>query len=103
MISNIELGHDLDVTAILPLTEDDLVQWLRSQPDTTTAWCQRYEFSARSGKFLVIPGKNGKLEKVLYGLGKAGDKVSDYWHFGTLAKQLPAGTYSVDIDFIFCD
>jgi len=98
MIPNIELAQDLDATPISPFTEDGLEQWLNLQPDVTGVWCRSYGFSADAGKYIVIPGEDGKLNRVLLGLGKAGDKASDYWSFGTLGKQLPAGTYRIDID-----
>ena len=98
MIPNIELSQDLDVIPILPLTKKGLVKWLSSQPDATEAWCRRYGFNAHLGKFLVIPGQDGNLDRVLFGLGNAGDKVNDYWSFGAMGKELPAGTYGIEID-----
>ena len=92
MITNIELAQDPTATPILPLTIDNLAQWLTSQPRATAAWCQHHGFAAQPGKYLAVPGEEGAVSSILFGLGKGGEKVDDFWSFGTLANDLPAGT-----------
>ena len=98
MITNIELPQDPTATPILPLTIDNLAQWLTSQPDATAAWCQHHGFAAQPGKYLAVPGDKGAVSSILFGLGKGGKMVGDFWSFGTLANDLPAGTYRIDAD-----
>ena len=98
MITNIELAQDPTATPILPLTIDNLAQWLTSQPHATAAWCQHHGFAAQPGKYLAVPGEEGAVSSILFGLGKGGEKVGDFWSFGTLANDLPAGTYRIDTD-----
>ena len=69
MITNIELAQDPTATPILPLTIDNLAQWLTSQPDATAAWCQHHGFFGQCGKFLSVPDEQGTIAGILFGLG----------------------------------
>ncbi|PCH47557.1 MAG: leucyl aminopeptidase [Hyphomicrobiales bacterium] len=57
-------------------------------------WASSQGFTGKAGQICQLPDANGKLEKVLYGLG--GGKDENPFAHGVLAHQLPAGTYAFD-------
>ncbi|MCB1377270.1 MAG: leucyl aminopeptidase family protein [Alphaproteobacteria bacterium] len=57
-------------------------------------WAAAHGFAAGAGKFLVLPGADGKIAGILAG---GGDKVeANPFSLGRLARLLPAGTYALD-------
>lgn len=50
-------------------------------------------FEAKAGRFLLLPGSNGKLAGVLFGIEGPDDPDRDRFRPGQLAGLLPAGTY----------
>src|SRR4051812_13660642 len=49
------------------------------------------DFKGKAGQVLLVPGADGTLERVLFGLGAGGDPMA----FRALAAKLPAGTYRI--------
>jgi leucyl aminopeptidase len=49
------------------------------------------DFKGKAGQVLTVPGPEGALLSVLFGLGSGGDAMA----FRTLAGKLPAGTYRI--------
>src|SRR4051812_27738924 len=49
------------------------------------------DFKGKAGQVLLVPGADGTLERVLFGLGAGGDPMA----FRPLAAKLPAGTYRI--------
>ena len=50
-------------------------------------------FEAKPGRSLLLPGSNGKLAGVLFGIESPNDRDCDRFRPGQLAGLLPAGTY----------
>jgi len=50
-------------------------------------------FEAKPGKLLLVPGEDGALGAVLFGLEAPDAKVKDLFRPGQFATLLPAGTY----------
>ena len=50
-------------------------------------------FEPKAGRHLIVPGPDGKLAGILFGLEDADDPVKDLFRPGQLAGVLPPGTY----------
>ena len=59
---------------------------------TDMAWAKATGFSGSSGQTCLVPGSDGKLDKVLFGTGK-GTGFGDPMLHAKLARTLPAGKY----------
>ena len=52
-------------------------------------WAQSADFQARSGELLLVPGDDGRVAAILFGLGRNDDALA----LAAAAEKLPAGTY----------
>ena len=77
------------------LEADALEGWLATQKEADRNWVNAAGFDAGLGKFLILPGENGNVRKILVGWGSPKARLRDRWHFGILAAELPAGTYKI--------
>jgi leucyl aminopeptidase len=82
-----------DTVPLMPIANGDLEGWLAGRPPTEAAWVRRLGFRARVGETAAIPGDDGRLARVLIGLGAA---PAEPWSFGGLPFGLPEGSYALD-------
>jgi leucyl aminopeptidase len=78
--------------AVIPLyavAEDETPAYLEAQPAFVQAMARFAEFKGRAGQVVSIPDAGGVAERVLVGLGAAGDATA----FRALPAKLPPGTY----------
>ena len=75
---------------IIPLTKDNLSGWCKKQKNEIQHWIASIGFDALPGKICLIPGSDGKLEKILVGVSSS----TNMWDCGNLSQELPAGIYS---------
>ncbi len=61
-------------------------------PETVRRFAESAEFKAESGKHLLVPGPDGALGGVLFGLAEGGDAFA----LGALPALLPKGTYRLE-------
>src|SRR5689334_11116973 len=64
-----------------------------SLPERCQRWLAAAGFTAEAGQHALVPGEEGSLASVYYGIG--GDK-SDPFAFGKLARVLPERTYRLE-------
>jgi leucyl aminopeptidase len=74
-----------------PLTEAETAPALDTIPAGARGFAALNEFKGKAGQLLLVPGADGALASVLFGLGEAGDPMA----FRMLAAKLPAGTYRI--------
>jgi leucyl aminopeptidase len=74
--------------------------WVREAPltDAQRAWVEAAGFKGSGNKHLLIPGSDGSLAGVAFGIGEARDSTHDPWArpellLGLLAGALPPGLY----------
>ncbi|THD62857.1 leucyl aminopeptidase family protein [Phenylobacterium sp.] len=84
---------DGPVIPVHALTEAETGPALESIPAGAKAFAAISDFKGKSGQLLLIPGADGALAHVLFGLGSSGGAGGDPMVFRTLAAKLPAGTY----------
>jgi leucyl aminopeptidase len=86
-------GGGVPITA---LTKDRLAAWLETAPEHERNWAQSTGFAAEAGKLALAPGEDGRLGRVLVGLGDGGDAKASMWALSGLPEALPEGSYRLD-------
>lgn len=76
---------------IQALAEAELAAALEAAPAFVKGFAAFSEFKAKAGQVLLVPGDDGALHTVLFGLGASPDALA----FRGLAAKLPAGTYRI--------
>ncbi|MGI9413864.1 MAG: leucyl aminopeptidase family protein [Hyphomicrobiales bacterium] len=85
------------VTPIAAVHSDDLDDLATGLPAAQAAWVKANGFTARSGETLLLPGDDGDLARVLFGLGGAdGADGLDGFLPGRLSGDLPDGIYAFE-------
>jgi leucyl aminopeptidase len=79
-------------TLVRPLTEAALPAFLEGADDWLKALAEVAEFKAKSGQLLLVPGIEGGLSQVLFGIGEGSDPAA----FRALAARLPAGDFRLE-------
>jgi leucyl aminopeptidase len=81
-----------DAVAILPLTRSALEKWVVQAPPEQAAWVNSMGFTASPGTTVLLPNADGKVARVLAGVG---DRI-DLWSLAGLPLGLPKGVYRVE-------
>jgi leucyl aminopeptidase len=84
------------VTPVVVLTKDHLPQFLQEAPERERNWLSATGFSAEQGKLALAPGDDGRLARVLVGLGDSLDLGAEIWALASLAEALPEGSYRIE-------
>jgi len=75
------------------LRKDDLAGWRERAPVRERDWVAATGFTAEAGKIALVPDENGRLGRVLVGLG---DSEAAMWALAGLPETLPEGTYRLE-------
>jgi leucyl aminopeptidase len=81
-----------DAVPITLLGKGELAPWLERATGRERAWVKAAGFAAEKGKFLLLPGEEGSLARILAGIGRD-EKV---WSLAHLPEALPQGSYRLD-------
>ncbi|HEV7368057.1 leucyl aminopeptidase family protein [Arenibaculum sp.] len=84
-----------DGAEAVPLTlvaKPALDAWREAQPPRLRAWAEQAGFKAEAGGICLVPDDEGRLARVLAGLGDG----EDPWAAGSLPGALPPGCYRLD-------
>ncbi len=92
MIDNIFVTSETQAIPVLGLDPDGLSDWRRTQGATVEAWIEASGFTAEPGSLCLVPGGDGGLAHVLFGVDDAG--LLGGW--GGLPSRLPEGVYRVE-------
>ena len=90
------IEHIGGAVPITTLTKDRFSAWLEAAPDEHRNWVQSIGFTAEAGKFALVPGDDGRLGRVLLGLGEGPEARSSMWSLAGLPDALPEGSYRLD-------
>ena len=80
-------------TPIVALSKAGLSSWLERAPAGERTWVGATGFTAEAGKIALVPGAEGRLSRVLVGVG---DKDPPIWALGGLPNTLPEGRYRLE-------
>lgn len=84
-------AHSTPITA---LTSNDFESWLKKQDAETQSWVRTSGFTAAKGALLLLPGKDGAVARVLYGL----DDDAGLYAYADLPGRLPKNKDGYYID-----
>lgn len=74
---------------IISLTQENFSNWLLEQSELVKNWVTATKFCAKPESFCLIPGEDGKLTSVLFGIAN----TENFESFGLLPLALPEGKY----------
>jgi leucyl aminopeptidase len=86
-------GGAIPITA---LTKDRVAAWLEAAPERERNWAQSTGFAGDAGKLALVPGENGRLSRVLIGVGEGSEQTATMWALAGLPEILPEGSYRLD-------
>jgi len=78
---------------VWPVSSEAVEGWSNSLTKAQKTWIEAQGFSGARGSSLTIPGENGAIAGVVFGLGKGG---AEGRIFGDLAFALPEGVYRIE-------
>ncbi|HEX5378348.1 MAG TPA: leucyl aminopeptidase family protein [Phenylobacterium sp.] len=84
-------ASDHAAVPVYPIADGELDAFLEAGPAFVKAFAAMSEFKAKAGQVLVVPNAEGGLDRVLFGLGPAGEAMA----FRALPSKLPAGDYRI--------
>lgn len=84
-----------DTTPIIPLTRDQLTQFLASASSFAQSWIARQRFTAKPETALAIPTAHGDLAYILAGV----DDHPHIWSLAHVPAMAPAGNYHIHADW----
>jgi leucyl aminopeptidase len=82
---------------LVVLTRDQFTSWLTDAPERERNWLTAIGFSGEQGKLALVPAENGRLARVVVGLGAGSDSGAGMWALAGLPGALPEGSYRLDI------
>jgi len=83
---------DDETMPVTALTRAQVPRWRHAQPEPVARWVERIGFTAKAGATALLPGADGRLARVLLGLGER----PDLWSYAGLPFGLPEGIYRLD-------
>ena len=78
------------------LSKDRLPAWLAEAPERERNWLTAIGFSAEQGKPALVPADNGRLARVVVGLGEESGPAAGIWTLAGLPDALPEGSYTIE-------
>ena len=82
---------------ITRIANEALEPWLGEQPERVSAWVRAMGFSGEPGTTVLVPGADGRPERVLLGTSPPEpDKPADPWAYAGLPFGLPEGAYALE-------
>jgi leucyl aminopeptidase len=98
----IEMGFSLidDTAGAIPvavLTKDRFPSWLAEAPERERNWLTAIGFSGKQGKLALVPAADGRLARVVVGLGEGTEPGAGMWALAGLPGALPEGSYRLEI------
>ncbi|KQW70989.1 aminopeptidase [Phenylobacterium sp. Root77] len=90
-MTEVVVDHAEGAVPVHALCDKELAGFLDGRQAFVKAFAELSDFKAKAGQVLVVPDTAGAIDRVLLGLGEAGDAQS----FRALAAKLPAGDYRI--------
>jgi leucyl aminopeptidase len=87
-------ASDADVALYL-IEQDQLQDWLQTQPAALQDWVAANGFTAGSGQALLVPGQGGSAPVALAGYGTTAQRQRKRFVLAAAAAKLPAGNYQL--------
>jgi leucyl aminopeptidase len=81
---------------VAALTKDRFPAWFAEVPERERNWLTAIGFSAEQGKLAMVPADDGRLARVVVGLGEGSDPGAGMWALAGLPGELPEGSYRLE-------
>ncbi len=95
MSMNLVAKRTATTIPITPLAgKSALRKWLEKESKLTNNWVTSTKYRPRPGNICLVPGRDGKLARVLIGV----DAAEQTWQLAKLPAALPRGRYYLDAD-----
>jgi leucyl aminopeptidase len=78
------------------LTKDQFPSRLAEAPERERNWMTAIGFSGEQGKLALVPAENGRLARIVVGLGEGSDPGAGMWALAGLPDALPEGSYRLE-------
>jgi leucyl aminopeptidase len=78
------------------LIEDRFPSWLVQAPERERNWLTAIGFSGKQGKLALVPAADGRLARVVVGLGEGTEPGAGMWALAGLPDALPEGSYRLE-------
>jgi leucyl aminopeptidase len=78
------------------LTKDQFPSRLAEAPERERNWMTAIGFSGEQGKLALVPAENGRLARIVVGLGEGSDPAAGMWALAGLPDALPEGSYRLE-------
>ncbi|MBV9556633.1 MAG: leucyl aminopeptidase family protein, partial [Pseudolabrys sp.] len=86
------IDDDAGAVPLLALTKAGLAAWRETAPAKERDWTAATGFAAEPGKTVLLPDGDGRLGRVLIGVG---DEEAAMWALAGLSESLPEGSYRI--------
>ncbi len=83
---------------VVLVTEAGIADWIERSSAVARRWAETQNFRGRRDELLLVPGADGSLAEVAFGLGQDLQEDGNPWPFAKLAASIPAGDYRIDAD-----
>ncbi len=91
-----QLNLKMSSIPLVAVLANEFTAWHESQDDQTKNWVTQLGFSATVSEYCMVPGNDGKVEKVLFGVGSKDDLR---WVLSGISSSLPAADYHLEGDW----
>ena len=85
--------RDVESIAVVPIEPGRLDEWRANAGPEASTWIASTGFSAKPGSTCLVPGRRGKLARVLVGV----DTGDDPWALARVPDAVPGGSYHLDL------
>ncbi len=89
MVDTIVKTSTTDAVPVFPIRQSDFADWHGRQDERVQRWVDSTSFEAKPGSRSMIPGKDGTLDHVLFGISDC----PSVWDWAALPVGLPSGIY----------
>jgi leucyl aminopeptidase len=87
------IDPDPGAIPLTPLNKADFATWREQAPSHERDWAASAGFKPEAGKTVLLPDKQGRLGRVLVGVGES---EAPMWCVAGLSETLPEGSYRLD-------
>jgi leucyl aminopeptidase len=82
---------------VAAVSKDRVPSWLAEAPERERNWLTAIGFSGEQGKLALVPADDGRLARVVVGLGEGSEPGVGMWALAGLPDALPEGAYRLEI------
>ncbi len=96
MLESFAARPSKNTVPLLPLQTSEFKSWVKNQSKSTLTWIKSTGFKAKHGEVCLVPSRDGRVSKALFGCGDG----TTIFSWSALPSRLPKGRYVLfgDVD-----